>query len=145
MKEQNRFVAWQRLTESAHAVLNVALREALDREQNFIGPEHIEAALQRKQQSSTSRRTRLERGIYQGPDGVLEVGWKIDGHQRWRRVHGDLLDARLLRHELILAARADRRPRLARAIQEAARRPSHDAFLAVASLARLCAEDFFHE
>jgi integrase len=47
------------------------------------------------------RRTRVERGIYRRPTGVLEVGFRDEsGLQRWRTVDGGILAARRLRHEL---------------------------------------------
>jgi integrase len=52
-----------------------------------------------KNASSPPRRVRIERGIYQRPDGVLEIGWKdAEGIQRWRRPKGSGLKA--ARHEL---------------------------------------------
>jgi len=47
------------------------------------------------------RRVRLERGIYQRPTGILEVGYKDEvGRLRWRTVVGGILAARKVRDDL---------------------------------------------
>lgn len=41
------------------------------------------------------RRTRVEPGIYQRPDGAYEIGWRdAQGKQRWKKVNGRLKAAR---------------------------------------------------
>jgi integrase len=52
--------------------------------------------------SAVPRRTRVERGIYRRPTGVLEVVVKDEsGRLRWRTVDGGILAARKLRSDLI--------------------------------------------
>jgi Phage integrase, N-terminal SAM-like domain len=52
--------------------------------------------------STSSRRVRVERNIYQRATGVFEVGFKDSaGVQRWRTVQGGVLAARALRDELL--------------------------------------------
>ncbi len=52
--------------------------------------------------SAAPRRTRVERGIYRRPTGVLEVVVKDgSGRLRWRTVDGGILAARKLRSDLV--------------------------------------------
>jgi integrase len=45
--------------------------------------------------ATAPRRVKLEPGIYQRPDGALEIGWRdAQGKQRWRKVQGRLKAAR---------------------------------------------------
>ena len=45
--------------------------------------------------AKTSRRVRVERGIYRRPDGRLELGWRdAQGKLRWRVVEGGITAAR---------------------------------------------------
>lgn len=47
------------------------------------------------------RRVRVERGIFQRPSGILEVGYRDEvGRQRWRTVDGGILAARKVRDDL---------------------------------------------
>ena len=51
--------------------------------------------------SSTPRRVRVERSIYQRPSGVFEVGYRDErGRLRWRTVDGGILAARKVRDDL---------------------------------------------
>jgi integrase len=64
------------------------------------------------QQKPTPRRVRVEQGVYQGPDGGYEIGWRdAGGRQRWRKVDGGIRAARAARAEEV--ARRGRGERVA--------------------------------
>jgi predicted alpha/beta superfamily hydrolase len=54
----------------------------------------------------TSRRVRLERGVYRQPNGNYAVCFMLDGKPRLRTINGDLDAARAARARLSIAAQA---------------------------------------
>jgi predicted alpha/beta superfamily hydrolase len=54
----------------------------------------------------TSRRVRLERGVYRQPNGNYAVCFMLDGKPRFRTIDGDHDAARAARARLSIAAQA---------------------------------------
>lgn len=56
--------------------------------------------------NDSARRTRVERGVYQQPNGKYAVCFMLDGKPRFRTIDGDLDDARAARARFAIAAQA---------------------------------------